>query len=86
MWAQEHVTWKHDDWKRVLWSNETRVCLFGSDGLIRSWRKSGERLNKENLRPTVKHGGGKYLLKHMYIMYLPAIVYFLKVVLWFGEQ
>lgn len=59
MWAQEHVTWSLDDWKRVLWSDETRVCLFGSDGLIRSWRKSGERLNNENLRPTVKHGGGK---------------------------
>lgn len=62
-WANDHSSWSIEEWKRVLWSDESRICLFGSDGLIRSWRKPGERLFKDNLRPTVKHGGGDLVFK-----------------------
>ena len=65
-WAKEHATWTVDDWKRVLWSDETKIVLFGSDGIIRSWRKPRERLNPKCLRPTIKHGGG--ILFYMQIM------------------
>ncbi len=31
-----------DYWNHVLWSDETKINLFGSDGVKRLWRKSGE--------------------------------------------
>lgn len=31
-WAHKHRQWTLDDWKRVLWSDETKVNRIGSDG------------------------------------------------------
>jgi hypothetical protein len=31
-----------DYWKHVLWSDETKINLFGSDGVKRVWRQPGE--------------------------------------------
>ncbi|OXA47906.1 Transposable element Tcb2 transposase [Folsomia candida] len=61
-WAREKATWSIDDWKKVLFSDETKILLFGSDGITRVWRKPKEGLKKENLRPTVKHGGGNIII------------------------
>ncbi len=33
-------------WKHVLWSDETKINLFGSDGVKRVWRQPGEE-NKD---------------------------------------
>lgn len=57
-WAKEKVNWTVDDWKKIIWSDETKILLFGSDGITRVWRKAGERYNAKCLKPTVKHGGG----------------------------
>jgi len=29
-WAKEHASWASEQWKRVLWSDETRISFFGS--------------------------------------------------------
>lgn len=63
-WAKDHISWTSDDWNKVIWSDETKVMLFGSDGITRKWRRTGESLKKECLRPTVKHGGGELLYQH----------------------
>lgn len=57
-WARTHSSWTVDDWKRVLWTDESKFMLFGSDGIVRVWRKPGEQMNPLCLRKTVKHGGG----------------------------
>ncbi|GIY65088.1 transposable element Tcb1 transposase [Caerostris darwini] len=57
-WAKDHRTWTLDDWKRVLWSDESRFTLFRSDGRAWVWRLPGERLLPECVVPTVKFGGG----------------------------
>ena len=31
-----------DFWNHVLWSDETKINLFGSDGVKRVWRQPGE--------------------------------------------
>ncbi len=33
-----------DYWNHVLWSDETKINLFGSDGVKRVWRQPGEEL------------------------------------------
>lgn len=61
-WAKEHSTWTIDDWKRVIWSDESKFNLFGSDGIVKVWRKPGEDMRKDCLRKTVKHGGGSVMV------------------------
>lgn len=48
-------------WNHGLWSDETKIELFGSDGLRYVWQRPGE----ECVRPTVKHGGANVMV-YMY--------------------
>jgi hypothetical protein len=57
-WCIERQSWSVQQWKTVIWSDESRFTLFKNDGPSRVWRKNGTRYNIENLTPTVKHGGG----------------------------
>ncbi len=41
----------------VLWSDETKINLFGSDGVKRVWRQPGEEYKEKCVLPTFKHGG-----------------------------
>ena len=45
-------------WNHVLWSDEMKINLFGSDGFKHVWRRPG----KEDVMPTVKHGGGNVMV------------------------
>ena len=45
-------------WKHVLWSDESKYNLFGSDGQVMVWRTPKEEYDKKCIVPTVKHGGG----------------------------
>lgn len=58
MWCKAHRKWTVDQWKRVLWSDESRFTLYRSDGRVWVWRLPGERLLPECIVPTVKFGGG----------------------------
>ena len=40
--AREHKDWTVEDWKKVMWSDESRLTLFQSDGSIRVRREAGE--------------------------------------------
>ncbi len=46
----------------VLWSDETKINLFGSDGVKRVWRQPGEEYKDRCVLPTVKRGGGSVLV------------------------
>ncbi len=51
-----------DYWNHVLWSDETKINLFGSDGVKRVWRQPGEENKDKCVSPTVKHGGGSVMV------------------------
>lgn len=53
--AKEHLDWTIEQWKRVLWSDESKNNLFGSDGRRFVRRPAGKRFDKKYTRPTVKH-------------------------------
>ncbi|GBM79047.1 Transposable element Tc1 transposase [Araneus ventricosus] len=44
-------------WESVIFVDESKFNIFGSDGRIGVWRKPNEELNPKNLLPTVEHGG-----------------------------
>ena len=60
--AQYHESWTVEDWKRVLWTDETKVNRIGSDGKVYVWKKQGEAISDQTTTPTVKHGGGNNLM------------------------
>ena len=49
-------------WKNVLWSDETKIELFGHNDHRYVWRKKGDAYKPKNTIPTVKHGGGSIML------------------------
>jgi hypothetical protein len=60
--AQRHENWSLEDWKRVLWSYETKINRIGSDGKVYVWKQRGESISDRTTLPTVKHGGGNNLM------------------------
>ena len=60
--AESHQYWTVDDWKRVVWSDETKINRLGSDGRLWVWKMPGESLNPRLIQPTVKYGGGSVML------------------------
>ena len=51
-----------EDWKRVLWSDETKINRIGSDGRVYTWKEKGTPLSDRTTPPSVKHGGGNNLM------------------------
>jgi hypothetical protein len=41
-WCLEHAHWTLEDWKNVIWSDETSVTMGSQRGRIRVWRLSSE--------------------------------------------
>jgi len=60
--AEKYLHWTVEDWKRVIWSDETKINRFGSDGRQWAWKKKGERLSERLVQPTVKFGGGSLMM------------------------
>lgn len=60
--ARYHENWTVEDFKRILWSDETKINRIGSDGRVYTWKKKGEPLSDRTTTPTVKHGGGNNLM------------------------
>ncbi len=58
-------------WNHVLWSDETKINLFGSDGVKCVWRQPGEECKDKCVLPTVKHGGGSVMSGAAWV--LPAL-------------
>ncbi|KAK7576331.1 hypothetical protein V9T40_001250 [Parthenolecanium corni] len=60
--AKEYVNKPSSFWQTVIFSDESKFNLFGSDGRGYVWRKKNSELEAKNLLPTVKFGGGKVLV------------------------
>lgn len=56
--ARDHVNWTLEQWRAVLFSDETRVCLFCNDRRRRVYRRQGERFAQACIEETVEYGGG----------------------------
>ncbi|RCN25782.1 hypothetical protein ANCCAN_28503 [Ancylostoma caninum] len=61
-WVRAHLHWSRKEWSEVLWSDESKYMLFGSDGIKWIRRPDSKRYDPKYLLPTVKHGGGSCLV------------------------
>ncbi len=60
--AEDKQTKDMDYWNHVLWSDETKINLFDSDGVKRVWWQLGEEYKDKCVLHTVKHGGGSVMV------------------------
>lgn len=60
--AKDHINWTTNDWKRVLWSDETPVNKICSDRGRYVRRPKNKRYDRKYIKPTVKFGGGKVMI------------------------
>ena len=56
--ALAHKDWTLEDWKCVIWSDETKINCLGSHGKKWDWKKTREGLSDRLVQGTVKFGGG----------------------------
>jgi len=49
-WCLDHADWTLEDWKDVIWSDETSVLLNHRRGSYRVWRRSHEAFVKSTIR------------------------------------
>ncbi len=51
-----------DDWKNVLFSDETKINVNGSDGVRYVWKRPEEPLSERLTQKTVRFGGGSVMV------------------------
>lgn len=54
LWAREHLNWTVEQWRRVMWSDESPYVLR-FNGKVRVWRMHNERYETRCTKATVKH-------------------------------
>ena len=57
-YSSTYITKPKQLWDDVIWTDETKFNLFGSDGKTMTWRKLGEEFLVDCTVPTVAHSGG----------------------------
>lgn len=57
-WANEHGNWDIEEWRRCLFSDESRFTLYRPDGRIMVWRQENEQFREAMREERVAFGGG----------------------------
>ena len=60
--ARKYRNWTVEDWRRVVWSDESKFMIFGSDGREWCWKDPNISLQPQHVKPTVKFGGGSVMV------------------------
>jgi hypothetical protein len=58
--CQDHRHWTLEDWKNVIWTDETSVCLGHHRGSVRVWRTKEDRYEPTVVRPRW-HGASEFM-------------------------
>ena len=61
-WARKHSTWTSDDWRHVIWSDESPFSIENSSGKEYVWERPNAAISDDNVKPTKKFGGGKIMV------------------------
>jgi len=61
-YARNHANWTWREWRNVLFTDESRFGLYGSDGRIRVWRRRGQRFEENMIEPVRAFSGGSVMI------------------------
>lgn len=59
--AKRHLKQSSQFWNNILWTDETKINLYQSDGKRRVWRRKGTAHDPKHTTSSVKHGGGSVM-------------------------
>ncbi|KAI1000163.1 hypothetical protein K3495_g8035 [Podosphaera aphanis] len=62
LWALEHESWTMEDWKRVIWSDETKINRLNSDGIKYPWFRNPSSYPAKVVEDTLKFGDGSVMI------------------------
>jgi len=54
-WAKAHRNWSVTDWKRVVFSDKTKINLLENDGIQYTWKEGGQPDQSHNIKETRRH-------------------------------
>ncbi len=57
-WRDDPETW----WNSVIFTDESKYNLFGSDDYQRVWRSPNTKFEEQNTVATMKHGSGNIMI------------------------
>lgn len=60
--AREHLNWLEAEWQQVLFTDESRFCLYNNDRRIRVYGRTNERYAQCNFSNTTLFGGGSVMV------------------------
>ena len=57
--AREYREWTIENWKKIVWSDETKINRICSDGIQFTWRRDNR---EKDVVPTLRFGGGNIMI------------------------
>ena len=60
--AKKHLDWTVNDWNRVIFSDESKINRFNSDGRSWCWYRDVNQLEDRTVNIQIKHGGGGVMI------------------------
>ncbi|GFW99601.1 HTH_Tnp_Tc3_2 domain-containing protein [Trichonephila clavipes] len=57
LWCREHRNWRYNEWRRVLFTDESRFSLSSDSHRILIWRERGSRNHPSNIIERDRYGG-----------------------------
>jgi transposase len=60
--VRRYEHWTVEDWKKVLWTDETKINRYGSDGTQWVWKSNKIGMQARLIEETLKHGGGSLMM------------------------
>ena len=57
-WATEHVNWRRNEWRHILFSDESRFSVHPDNRCLFIWRERGTRNTPAFMQGSVSFGGG----------------------------
>lgn len=77
--AQDHREWPASKWRNILWTDESKIVLFGSAGRRQYIRRpENTAYNPKYTVKTVKHGGAKINIWACFSYYGPGPIFWIK--------
>ena len=62
LWAMQHIGWTVEDWKWVIFLDESKFMLFKSDRCQYCYIKPGQALDDHFIKKNIKHGTGNLMV------------------------